>query len=67
MASTQSKLEILINARNMSSPAINQLKGDLANLDKSASSLAKGLGGLATGLGVAGLVALGGTSGQSVC
>lgn len=62
MATAQSKLDILIAAKNNASPAINQLKGDLASLDRSLGGLAKGLGGLAAGLGVAGLVALGGAA-----
>lgn len=62
MATAQSKLDILINAKNNASPAVKQIGGDLAGLDKSAGNLAKGLGGLAAGFGVAGLVALGGAA-----
>ena len=62
MATAQSKLDILINAKNNASPAINQLKGDLKSIDDSAGNLSKGLGGLAAGAGVAGLVALAGAA-----
>lgn len=58
MATAQSKLDILINAKNNASPNVRQLTNDLQGLDKSAGNLAKGLGGIAAGAGVAGLAAL---------
>lgn len=59
MATTQSKLDILINAKNNASPAVKQIGVDLKEMDRAAGSLAKGLGGLAAGAGIAGLLALG--------
>lgn len=55
----QSRLDILVNAKNNASPTLKQVGSDLAGIDKFAGNAAKGLGGLAVAGGVAGLVALG--------
>lgn len=66
MATAQSKLDILINAKNNASPAVKQVTGDLAGMDKAAGGLARGLGGLAMGAGIAaGIVAIGTAAGSA--
>src|SRR5436190_13615648 len=59
MASTTSKLQILIEAKNNSSGAIKSVESDLKGLDKAAGSIAGGLSGLAGAAGIAGVAALG--------
>lgn len=58
MATAQSKLDILVNAKNNASPALKQVGGDLQGIDKAAGNLSKGMGGLALAGGVAGMAAL---------
>ena len=52
-------VKIRLVGENQASPAINKVKQDLGALDKAAGTAAGGLGALAKGAGVAGLVALG--------
>lgn len=53
-----SRLDLLLSARNNASPAVKQLAADLRGLDETAKNASKGLGGLATAFGVAGVAAL---------
>ena len=62
MATAQSKLDILIAAKNNASPAIKQITGDIKGMDQAAGNLSKGIGGLAMMGGVAGIAALGGAA-----
>lgn len=62
MATAQSRLDILINAKNAASPQLKQVTGDVQGLGSAASTLSKGLAGLALAGGVAGLAALGGAA-----
>lgn len=56
---TQSRLDLLIQAKNNASPALKQVAGDVKGLDSAAGTMTKGLSGLAAGAGIAGIVALG--------
>ena len=58
MATAQSKLEMLIEAKNNSSSAINKAKADISGLDKAAGEASKGLDSLFAAAGVAGFAAL---------
>lgn len=59
MATAQSKLDIIVQAKNQASPQIRSLSSDLKELDKSAGFAAKGIQGLALAGGIAGVAALG--------
>ena len=58
MATAQSKLDILINAKQNASGPVKQLTGDLKSLDKQAGLASKGLAGLAVAGGIAGFATL---------
>lgn len=59
------RLDILINAKNNSSSAFQQVRNELKGLDSAAATAAKGIGGLATAAGVAGVVALTGLAAEA--
>lgn len=58
MANAQSKLDILIDAKNNASPQVRSLTGDLKSMNSAAGTAANGLGGLMAAAGVAGFAAL---------
>lgn len=59
MASTTSKLQILIEAKNNASGPIKQVESQISGLDKAAGNISGGLSGLAGAAGIAGIAALG--------
>lgn len=63
---SQSRLDLLIQAKNNASPALKQVASAVRDLDSAAGMMSKGLSGLATGAGIAGIVALGAAAVKTV-